>query len=208
MGKDRPSAAVAEAAHQIFPGEPLRAAILARSIHALAEVTERLDSNEIQRIPASGSEQATLVSTLSQPSAVGYFSAADPLTPARLRGLEARDALLAAEGGVLRAEVIGARLHISRQAVDKRRKAGKLLAVDIGRRGYFYPAWQITDEGALPGLEDIVALLSEHPALAKLRFFLSGNHRLGGERPLDRLRRGDVEAVRRAARTFGEQGAA
>jgi hypothetical protein len=57
-------------------------------------------------------------------------------------------------------------------------------------------------------LEEILALLEEHPPFAKLRFFLSGNLRLGKERPLDRLRRGDVVPVCRAARTFVEQGAA
>jgi|HubBroStandDraft_6_1064221.scaffolds.fasta_scaffold1132495_1 hypothetical protein len=193
--------------HQ-FEGEPLRAAFLARGIDALTKIAERLDKGELGRAVAASSNEATLLTALTQPGAVGLFSAADPLTPARIRGLRARDALLAAEGGTLGAEDVGALLHISRQAVDKRRAAGKLLAVEIGRRGYLYPAWQFAEDGVLSGLEEILALLVEHPSLARLRFFLSGSLRLAGDRPLDRLRRGDIAAVRRAARTFGEQGAA
>jgi hypothetical protein len=41
-----------------------------------------------------------------------------------------------------------------------------------------------------------------------VRFFLAKNVRLDGDRPLDRLRRGDVDPVVRAARAFGEHGAA
>ena len=211
MSKDRPPTALAEAAGRLsaFERDPLRAAFLARGIDALTEVAERLDRGELGKAVASSSNAATLVTGLTQPSAIGLFSAVDPLTPARLRGLKARDALLAAEGGTLSTEEVGALLHMSRQAVDKRRAAGKLLAAEIGRRGYLYPAWQFADGGGvLPGMEEILALLAEHPPLAKLRFFLSGNLRIDGERPLDRLRHGDLEPVRRAARTFGEQGAA
>lgn len=209
MAKDRASRALAEATERLQPFEddPLRAAFLARGIDALTRVAERLDQGELGLAVASSSNEGTLVTALTQPSAVGLFAVADPLTPARLRGLQARDALLAAEGGTLRAEQVGALLHISRQAVDKRRAAGKLLAVEIGRRGYLYPAWQFADEGVLPGLEEILSLLAAHPPLAKLRFFLSGSLRLQGDRPLDRIRGGDLDPVKRAARTFGEQGA-
>ncbi|WP_437603350.1 hypothetical protein [Sorangium sp. So ce590] len=210
MTKNRNSSALAEIAERLhqFDGEPLRMAFLARGIDALTQVAERLDQRELGEVVASPSNADALVTALTQPSAVGLFSGADPLMPARLRGLQARDALLAAEGGTLIAEEVGEGLHLSPQAIEARRAAGRLLAVDIGRRGHLYPAWQFADEGVLPGLEEILTLLDEHPPLAKVRFFLSGNHRLDGDRPLDRLRRGDVEPVRLAARTFGEQGAA
>ncbi|MGK4005071.1 hypothetical protein WMF31_20760 [Sorangium sp. So ce1036] len=210
MAKDRNSSALSEIAERLhqFDGEPLRVEFLARGIDALTQIAERLDQSELGEVVASTSNTDVLVTALTQPSAVGLFSAADPLMLARLRGVQARDALLAAEGGTLTADEVGEVLHVSPQAVEVRRAAGQLLAVDGGRRGYLYPSWQLADEGVLPGLEEILGLLVEHPPLAKLRFFLSGNHRLDGERPLDRLRRGDLAPVRLAARTFGEQGAA
>ena len=169
---------------------------------------ERLNQAELGRAVAAPSNEAALVTAFTQPSMTGLFTAADPLAPAHLRGLQARDALLAADGGALRAEEVSALLHLSRQAVDKRRPAGNVLAVEVGRRGYLYPAWQFVDDGILPGLEEILALLAEHPPLAKLRFFLSGDLRLDGERPLDRHRRSEIEPVKRSARMFAEQGAA
>ena len=205
----RASSALQDAAGRLqrFEDQPLRATFLARGIDALAKVAERLDSAELGEAVASPSNTTALVIALTQPGAIGLFDSG-PLTRARLRGLRARDALLAAEGGTLSAEEVGKRLRISRQAVDKRRTAGKLLALEVGRRGYLYPAWQFTQAGVLPGMEEILALVAEHPPLAQVRFFLSGNHRLGGDRPLDRLRRGELEPVKRAARMFGEQGAA
>ena len=211
MSKNQLPTALVEATGRLLPfqNDPLRAAFLARGIDALAQVAEHLDLNELGKAVASSSNAATLVTALTQPSAIGIFFAADPLMPARLRGLKVRDTLLAAEEGTLSAEDVSAVLHMSRQAVDKRRASGKLLAVEIGKRGYRYPAWQIADDGSvLPGMEEILALLADHPPFAKIRFFLSGNFRLDGERPLDRLRQGDIEPVRRAARTFGEHGAA
>ncbi|WP_437718492.1 hypothetical protein WMF45_19910 [Sorangium sp. So ce448] len=211
MAKDRDSSALSEIAerlHQQFDGEPLRVEFLARGIDALTQVAERLDQSELGEVVASPSNADALVTALTQPSAVGLFSAADPLTPARLRGLQARDALLAAEGGTLTAEEVGEALHLPPQAIEARRAAGTLLAVSIGGRGHLYPAWQFADEGLLPGMEEILTLLEAHPPLAKVRFFLSGNLRLDGERPLDWLRRGELDPVRLAARTFGEQGAA
>ena len=192
---------------QQFEDQPLRAVFLARGIDALTKVAERLDQAELSEAVASPSNTAALVTALTQPGAIGLFDTG-PLTQARLRGLQARDALLAAEGGTLSADEVGKLLRVSRQAVAKRRSAGKLLALEVGRRGYLYPAWQFADAGVLSGVEEILALVAEHPPLAQVRFFLSGNHRLGGDRPLDRLRRGELDPVRRAARAFGEQGSA
>jgi hypothetical protein len=98
-------------------------------------------------------------------------------------------------------------LRVSRQAIDKRRKTQTLLAVRVGRR-YLYPAWQFGEAGALEGLAAILDALRGVDAWARMRFFLNGNAKLAGERPLSRLRRGDRTAVLSAARAFGEHGAA
>jgi len=131
----------------------------------------------------------------------------DLLARARLRGLDARARLLQAEGGPLSVDAVGRLLHITRQAVDKRRRAGRLLGLRIGRRGYAYPSWQFGEAGTLPGLEEVLLDLLNHDPWMQVGFFLNGNVRLGGESPLAELRRGHVEAVQRAARAYGEQGA-
>jgi hypothetical protein len=100
-------------------------------------------------------------------------------------------------------------LGISRQAVDKRRRAGKLIGVSLGKRGYAYPIWQFGGgHGTLHGLEDVLEAMSEFGPWTQYAFMIGGNYRLNGETPLACLRRGEVEPVVRAASAYGEHGAA
>ena len=135
-------------------------------------------------------------------------SAHDPLAKARLRGVLAQRELLDADGGALSVAELAKALGVSRQAIDKRRKGGQLLALEVGKRGYLYPAWQLGRTGLLPGLAEVLAALQADSPWATARFFVSGNDRLGGKRPLDVLRKGNVVAVVAAAEAFGEHGAA
>ena len=132
----------------------------------------------------------------------------DPLAPARLRGLREREKLLQVEGGTVGVDEAAALLGISRQAVDKRRRAGKLIGLTLGRRGYMYPVWQFSQGGTLPGLEEVLTELRGHDPWMQAIFMLSENTRLSGQAPLHELRHGHVDDVRRAARMLGEHGAA
>jgi hypothetical protein len=116
--------------------------------------------------------------------------------------------LLEAEGGALTAEEAARMLGITRQAIDNRRKRGTLLAVLLGRRGYRYPAWQFTADGVLPGLDRTLKALAEYSPWIQVSFFLNDNAWLDGHRPIDVLRRGQVDAVINAAAQYGEQSAA
>ena len=113
----------------------------------------------------------------------------------RLRGALAKRKLLQMDGGVLSPSSAAALFGVSRQAVGKRRAAGRLLGVE-GPRGYLYPAWQFTDRGMLPGFEDTLRALRLEPDAAT-----------GNERPLDLLRTGRLDTVARAAELYGEQAA-
>ena len=153
------------------------------------------------------SEFDTILHALEQPEVAAAVRNQDPLAMARLRGIEAKRRMLADEGGVLSVERVGGLLTMSRQAVEKRRKAGRLIGVSLGRRGFGYPAWQFSERGTLPGLETVLDALKPHDAWTKLVFFTSANTVIDGKRPLDVLRSGDIEKVLAAARTYGEQGA-
>ena len=124
----------------------------------------------------------------------------DPLVVARLRRIESMRRILAGEGGTLSAEKVGEVLTISRQAVEKRRKSGRLIGISLGRRGFGYPAWQFTTRGILPSLESVLSILKAHDPWTKLVFFLTDNPALGGRKPIDDIRSGQVEGVIAAAR--------
>jgi hypothetical protein len=152
-------------------------------------------------------ELGTILHALESPEVAASVRDQDPLAMARLRGIQAKRRILTDDGGMLSAERAGEILTISRQAVEKRRKAGRLIGVSLGRRGFGYPAWQFSERGTLPRLEAVLDALKQHDAWTKLVFFASENVATDGRKPLDVLRSGDVEKVLVAARTYGEQGA-
>ena len=119
-------------------------------------------------------DPAQVVRALQQPDAIETLRADDPLGPARLRGLRAREELLTVEGGTLSVDEVAAHLHITRQAVNKRRQQGTLVALDAGRHGYRYPAWQFVREGTLRGLELVLAALKKHDVWMQQIFMVSG----------------------------------
>jgi len=146
-----------------------------------------------------------LLQVLAQPEVLDDLRQKDPLAPARYRGLLARERLLAAEGGTLSAGEMADALGITRQAVDKRRKKRTLIGLTVGKRGYAYPAWQLGPDGVLNGLKDVLNAMNEYDAWTQANFMLSKNKWLEGETPLNDLRRGHLDRVLTAARTYGEQ---
>ncbi len=187
---------------------PAQTTFLARALQALARLATTLDERELGDAAGAPSDYAVLLRVLEHPEAQALLAADDALAPARLRGLRLRQEWLRAEGGTLSAQEVADVLGISRQAVDKRRRAGTLLAVDTGRHGYSYPAWQLTDSGTLPGLEQVLAVLHDFDPWMQVAFFLTPHTRLTGITPLQALRAGQVDAVVKAAEMYGEHGAA
>ena len=76
--------------------------------------------------------------------------------------------------------------------------------MDVGRHGLVFPAWQFVDGGVLEGFKGVLAALEHLNPWTQLDFFLGEDDALDGERPLDALRRGELDGVLRAARLLGE----
>lgn len=182
------------------------AAFVRRGVAAILRMADELRGEGLIRALGESTDLALVLRALEQCERVGVAAEQDPLAVARARGLRLRDELLGAEGGTIGADDVGNLLHITRQAVVKRRRRCQLLAVNVGRRGDLYPRWQLVEDGLLIGLTEILELLAEQSDWAKLRFFLSENSALEGKRPLDLLRAGKIEPVRRAARLANEHG--
>jgi len=187
-----------------FDGQPRRLRFIMGGIRELSRVAAHLSEEQLRQLPGGDEFSHVLVKRLAD----HLPAAPDPLARARTRGLLAQRKMLDVEGPPMAVGQVAQHLRISRQAVDKRRQAGKLLAVSRGSRSFLYPGWQFTETGVLSGLEETLQALTGHPPWACLRFFVSGNHRLGGKRPLDLLRQGRVQKVLKAAKAFGDHGAA
>jgi hypothetical protein len=132
----------------------------------------------------------------------------DPLARAFLDGLDAKARLIEQNGGVFKTGEVAEYLGITPQAVNKRRALRQLVGLTFRKRGYVFPAWQFTDRGTVPGLEQALLSLANHDEWMQHVFFISPNTRLGGQRPLDLLREGALQEVLEAAREFGQHGAA
>lgn len=191
--------------------DPARAVVITRSLAALNVGVQGLQADGLRR--AGGREQdrdvlvAALLEMISDNPSTDVGG--DPLAGALLRGKTAQAELLQAEGGALGPTEVAKRLVVSRQTINNWRDQGKLLGLETARRGVLYPAWQFAEDGLLPGLERSLATLrhNELGPWPQLLFFLTRRFDLAGQRPLDLLRKGDVEAVWQAAERYGEHGA-
>lgn len=180
---------------------PAEAALMARIVRYFRGAIRSLPSRERARALSAPDDFWTLLETLAL-----LPVKESPELRVRMRGAIARRELLEQDGGVLSPSNAAGILGISRQAVALRRKAGKLLGVE-GNRGYVYPAWQFEGNEVLKGFVEIIALLGNDDPWTQYLFFLSHDDAINGKRPIDLLRAGKIDQVRRAARMHGEHGA-
>jgi hypothetical protein len=83
----------------------------------------------------------------------------------------------------------------------------KLSALDANGT-HVYPAFQLSNGCLLQGVEEVVEAFSVEDGWMQVNFMLTGDARLGHRRPLDVLCEGHIDDVIKAARTYGEHGAA
>jgi hypothetical protein len=184
----------------------LQEVVLARATRALSRAVAEADSRSLGEAAAASTDLEVVLRWLVQPEAVRALIGGEPaLRAARLRGLSVRAKLIEASEGLLTSSEVASLLGLSRQGVDKRRREGRLLALSLGRRGYFYPQVQFEDDKVVDGLEPTLAGIDLQDPWMKLDFLLGENVRLDGETPLCRLRRGDISTVLGAAAAYGEQ---
>jgi hypothetical protein len=199
-------ALVAAAARLLTTGDrPDRAAFLARALNGLADVVSALGVRTLDEAVHASSDYEALLDAVNSPDVATAWQVSDPLAEARQRGVVMKRQLLESEGGALTVAEVAKRLGISKQAVDKRRRVGKLLSLETSR-GFLYPAWQFSDDRVLPGIERVLGSLRATP-WTQASWFLTGDSRLDDLRPIDVLRRGESARVERAAAAYGEQGA-
>ena len=186
------------------PADAVRAAFRKRAGHAIDHIARSATVEVLADALAASTDFGAVARALRDPDAFPAALALDPMADALARGVAEREGLAARAQGLLSAEQAGRALGgISRQAVDKRRRARLLLAVRVAS-DWRYPAAQIGPDGEMvAGLADILRDLGDLGPWAILDFLLAGDAALGGLSPLDALRGGGAAAedARRIART-------
>jgi hypothetical protein len=180
--------------------DSVRAAFLRRAMSALERITEGVPTKTLADALAAPTDAGSLAQLLSRSDVVGAaVTELDPLVPALARNVEHRRRLLDRAGGTLSAEDAGRVLGISRQAVDKRRRAGALLAVREAS-DWRYPACQFDKTDVIHGIAEVVRGHEAAGPWVALDFLLSPDTALDGRSPLEVLRAGDQETVLRLLR--------
>ncbi|MGK6316876.1 helix-turn-helix domain-containing protein [Neorhizobium sp. DT-125] len=186
--------------------DSVQAAFLRRAMSALERIAANVPAKALTDALAAPTDAGSLAQLLSHSDMVGSaVIELDPLVPALARNVEHRQQLIERAGGALSAEEAGKVLGITRQAVDKRRRAGAILAVREGS-DWRYPACQFADGEVAAGVSDVVRGFEGSSPWVALDFLLAPDAALAGRSPLDALRGGDREDVRRLIRAENTDG--
>jgi hypothetical protein len=191
-------------------GEERRAlerAVFARLARLVGEAVSRAPSETLAESASSLTDLGAMAEFLIEVAPALTGAAVNPLGEALLRGGLVKKELIDAAGGAVGAPDIAAALGITRQAVDKRRRARSLLAVPSASRDWLYPMAQFgPDAEPLPGLERVLRAFRVEAPWMQLDALLAPDPALGGRTAFEALRDGDVDAVVEVVGNFGEQG--
>jgi len=124
---------------------------------------------------------------------LGTADLAESLAWTKTEGQAAREAILRDSINVSEAALQTGR---SRQAIERLRRAGRLLGLRVGAQ-WRYPRWQFSTDfpgGVVPGLEEVLRALALSPTGAAF-WLLQPAERLGGRSPIELLRRFRPEPV-------------
>jgi hypothetical protein len=187
----------------------IRAVLRSRTDALLDRLFQEAADDVIASALAAPTDAGGLARLLSETAPLGAMSARiDPFADAIARGAEAKQELLRDAGGGWSSTQVAKHLGISRQAVDKRRRANKLLALQSGRGDYVYPTCQFTDDGVIAGIDRYLGAFPPSSGWPKLDVLLAPAEEIGNVTPLDALKRGNVDDAVHVASGFGTQGGA
>lgn len=129
--------------------------------------------------------------------------ARDPLGRAKARGVEVRRRLLDEAGGTHQVSEVAEALGITPAAVHQRRQRGTLLAIRTANGQWVYPAFQFDPPELANEIGRVLTAFGVAEPWTKLSVLLSAAPSLGGKRPIDALRDGDIEGAVEAAASYG-----
>jgi len=165
-------------------------AFIRRTTHVIERLATQADEATLVEAMAAPTDFGTLARVLTDFGAIGTAVAEiDPDAVDLVREIEHRETLVRRAGGMLSAEDAGQLLHISRQAIDKRRRGRTLLAIRQGG-DWLYPRAQFHEHEAVPGLPEIIKGFEVSGPWITLEFLVTEDSVLENLAPREALLRG------------------
>ena len=187
--------------------EPLREAFLRRSWEAIARIAAHADPQILAEALAAPTDVGALARVLGDPAAIGASVVdLDPLAPLAARNAEHRSKALAAAGGAL-SSTEAARTARNQPAGGREAPPRQRASCGASGRRLAISALPIRRSGGevVAGLPKLLGAFARAGPWVALDFLLAPDEALGGETPLQVLRReGLTPALERLARI--EQG--
>ncbi len=186
--------------------EPMRQAFTRRLHEVVDHLGQTADAATIEEVLGMADAFSGLGVAMQRVATSEAAAVRDPLAPARVRGLAARERLIDRAGGLLRLREAAKRLDVTTQAVSGRRSRDTILAVPMPNGEWVYPVCQFSEHGLVPGIESFVRSFDETDPWTRLAVLLAPSGRYGGKSALDLLKEGRRVEARTIAATYGEQG--
>lgn len=174
-------------------GSPLQRAFIQRVVTGLTRFAKGGDE-AIEAAMKASTDVGTLAYVASELAATPAVAELDPTAALLAAGAKAKQELLERAGGTLGVNDVATLLGITRQAVDKRRRAHRLIAIPQGQ-DYAYPAAQFVEGGLVPGLDRALAEMPIQDSWMRLEWLLTGDDELDGASPLEALKAGRTDDV-------------
>jgi hypothetical protein len=131
----------------------------------------------------------------------------DPLASARARAAGIKSRLLEDAGGAIEVGEVAELLAITPQAVHQRRHRGTLLALQRPNGQWVYPRFQFEPLEIANRIGVVLAAFRVAEPWTRLSVLLTSAPSLGGQRPIDALREGDLEGAIEAVASYGIEAA-
>lgn len=179
---------------------------LGRAVPLLRRLIEDAPARVLKDSLTAPTDVGTLARFLTEAASRDEVRALDPLAAAFARGAALQDELLRRAGGSWSVSEVAAHLNVSRQAVDKRRRRGTLLAVEAGD-SYRYPLCQFDESGVVDHLPSVLQAMPTESGWTRLSLLFSPVSRGEEATVLDAVRAGRVDDALHAVRSWGEHGA-
>lgn len=179
----------------------LRERFASRYQEFLRRFSESIPPEILARALEASDERSGLAVALAE--AVEIPPARDPLGRAKARSLEVRRRLLEEAGGAYEVSAVAEFLGITPAAVHQRRHRGTLLAIRAPNGQWVYPAFQFEPPALANEIGRVLTAFRTEEPWTKLSVLLSAAPSLGGRRPIDALRGGDLEGAIEAVASYG-----